>query len=101
MINLSQIFQNVSGSPEAIDSIVLVVIAILTLVLLFFVHTRKVVRLTGNQILFAGVCGGLARHFNIEAGTVRGVTFLLMLFAPPLVFTYLILLVNMDKTKDD
>lgn len=62
---------------------------------------NKIMLAPENEHVWAGVCGGLARHFDIDPVYVRLAFFALVLCSGVGFFLYLFLSVAMPEYKDD
>ena len=58
---------------------------------------KRLYRTTGPDALICGVCGGIARYFNVDPTLVRVATVLLVAFAGLSLWVYVIAALIMPK----
>ena len=58
---------------------------------------KRLYRTTGSDAVICGVCGGIARYFNVDPTIVRVATALLVAFAGMSLWVYIIAALIMPK----
>lgn len=58
---------------------------------------KKLYRTNASDAVLCGVCGGIARYFNVDSTVVRVATVLLMAFAGLSLWVYIIAALIMPK----
>lgn len=58
---------------------------------------KRLYRTTGSDAVLCGVCGGIARYFNVDPTVVRVATVLLVAFAGLSLWVYIIAALIMPK----
>ena len=61
---------------------------------------KRLYRTEGPDALLCGVCGGIARYFNVDPTVVRVATILLVAFAGLSLWVYIIAALIMPRESD-